>query len=195
MTLNLNGTWKFRFVPGTISGPGSSEFYAAGLDDSNWDTITVPLSWEMAGFGTPVYTNVGYPFNNEPPYARRGLTQYGVEDDNATGFYRRSFTLPEDWGDKRVFLHFDGVYSAAAVWVNGRYVGYSEGANTDAEFDITGLSHRTVRTSSPYVSTAGATVPILKDRTCGIWLEYTVTCISWRLPRHSYATITSPRQT
>ena len=139
MTLNLNGTWKFRFVPGTISGPGSSEFYAAGLDDSNWDTITVPLSWEMAGFGTPVYTNVGYPFSNEPPYARRGLTQYGVEDHNATGFYRRSFTLPEGWGDKRVFLHFDGVYSAAAVWVNGRYVGYSEGANTDAEFDITGF--------------------------------------------------------
>lgn len=137
MTISLNGQWKFKYVPGTASGPGSSEFFAAGYDDSSWDEIKVPLSWEMAGYGKPVYTNVGYPFYNNAPNANRGREYNGVTDNNSTGFYRRTFTLPESWNDKRVFIHFDGVYSAAAVWVNGKYVGYSQGSNTDAEFDIT----------------------------------------------------------
>lgn len=136
MTISLNGQWKFKYVPGTASGPGSSEFFAAGYDDSSWDEIKVPLSWEMAGYGEPVYTNVGYSFKNDPPYTK-DIAQYDVEDYNSTGFYRRTFTLPESWNDKRVFIHFDGVYSAAVVWVNGKYVGYSQGSNTDAEFDIT----------------------------------------------------------
>ena len=140
MTLNLNGQWKFKYVAGTTSGPGSSDFYAADYDDTAWDNIRVPLSWEMANYGKPVYTNVGYPFQNNPPSATVGWTSYGVTDNNATGFYRRTFTMPEDWTDKRVFLHFDGVYSAAVVWVNGKYVGYSQGANTDAEFDLTGFA-------------------------------------------------------
>ena len=135
--INLNGTWKFKYVPGTSSGPGSSEFYASNYDDSGWDTIRVPLSWEMANYGKPVYTNVGYPFQDKAPNANVGWTQYGVTDHNATGFYRRTITIPETWKDKRVFVHFDGVYSAAVVWVNGKYVGYSQDSNTDAEFDIT----------------------------------------------------------
>ena len=133
----LNGEWKFKFVPGTQNGPGESEFFAADYDDSAWDNIRVPLSWEMAGYGTPVYTNVGYPFQNNPPNANVGYTYYGVEDHNAIGFYRRSFSVPESWDGKRLFVHFDGVYSAAVVWVNGKYVGYSQDSNTDAEFDIT----------------------------------------------------------
>ncbi len=133
----LNGEWKFKFVPGTQNGPGESEFFAADYDDSAWDNIRVPLSWEMAGYGTPVYTNVGYPFQNNPPNANVGYTYYGVEDHNAIGFYRRSFSVPESWNGKRLFVHFDGVYSAAVVWVNGKYVGYSQDSNTDAEFDIT----------------------------------------------------------
>ena len=133
----LNGEWKFKFVPGTQNGPGESEFFAADYDDSAWDNIRVPLSWEMAGYGTPVYTNVGYPFQNNPPNANVGYTYYGVEDHNAIGFYRRSFDVPESWNGKRLFVHFDGVYSAAVVWVNGKYVGYSQDSNTDAEFDIT----------------------------------------------------------
>ncbi len=135
--INLNGTWKFKYVPGTSSGPGSSEFYAKDLNDSGWDDIRVPLSWEMANYGKPVYTNVGYPFQDNAPNANVGWTQYGVTDHNATGFYRRTITIPETWKDKRVFVHFDGVYSAAVVWVNGKYVGYSQDSNTDAEFDIT----------------------------------------------------------
>ena len=135
--INLNGTWKFKYVPGTSSGPGSSEFQAKDFDDSSWDTIRVPLSWEMANYGKPVYTNVGYPFQDNAPNANVGWTQYGVTDHNATGFYRRTINIPETWKDKRVFVHFDGVYSAAVVWVNGKYVGYSQSSNTDAEFDIT----------------------------------------------------------
>ena len=137
--INLNGTWKFKYVPGTSSGPGSSEFYAKDYDDSSWGNIRVPLSWEMANYGKPVYTNTGYPFENTPPSATVGYTNYGVTDHNATGFYRRTITIPETWKDKRVFVHFDGVYSAAVVWVNGKYIGYSQDSNTDAEFDITGF--------------------------------------------------------
>ena len=137
MTINLNGQWKFKYVAGSSYAPGSSEFYATDYDDSSWDEIKVPLSWEMAGYGEPVYTNVGYPFYNNAPNANQGREYNGVTDNNATGFYRRTFTLPESWNDKRVFIHFDGVYSAAVVWVNGKYVGYSQGSNTDAEFDIT----------------------------------------------------------
>ena len=137
--INLNGTWKFKYVPGTSSGPGSSDFYAKDYNDSSWDTIRVPLSWEMANYGKPVYTNTAYPFHNNAPNANVGWEKYGVTDHNATGFYRRTITIPETWKDKRVFVHFDGVYSAAVVWVNGKYVGYSQDSNTDAEFDITGF--------------------------------------------------------
>lgn len=137
--INLNGTWKFKYVAGTSYGPGSSEFQAKDYNDSGWDDIRVPLSWEMANYGKPVYTNVGYPFSNNPPNANSGMSQYGVTDHNATGFYRRTINIPATWKDKRVFIHFDGVYSAAVVWVNGKYVGYSQSSNTDAEFDITGF--------------------------------------------------------
>ena len=99
MTISLNGQWKFKYVPGTASGPGSSEFFAAGYDDSSWDEIKVPLSWEMAGYGKPIYTNVGYPFYNNAPNANRGREYNGVTDNNSTGFYRRTFTLPESWND------------------------------------------------------------------------------------------------
>lgn len=141
--INLNGTWKFKYVAGTSSWysstPGASEFQAKDYNDSGWDNIRVPLSWEMANYGKPVYTNVGYPFSNNPPNANSGMSEYGVTDHNATGFYRRTINIPATWKDKRVFIHFDGVYSAAVVWVNGKYVGYSQSSNTDAEFDITGF--------------------------------------------------------
>ena len=136
---SLNGTWKFKFNSGTSGTPGSHNYYSETLDDSGWDDIKVPLSWEMAGYGKPVYTNVGYPFSSSAPNANTGYTAYGVQDHNATGFYRRTMNIPEDWSDKRIFLHFDGAYSAIVVWVNGKFVGYSQGSNTDAEFDLTGF--------------------------------------------------------
>lgn len=138
--LSLNGTWKFRYVAGTPQGPANTDaLVAQSCNAEGWDEIRVPLSWEMAGYGDPVYTNVGYPFVYHPPLAQEGHAEAGVKDDNATGFYSRTFTLPADWRDQRVFLHFDGLYSAGVVWVNGRYVGYTQSANTDAEFDLSGF--------------------------------------------------------
>ena len=137
MTLNLNGKWRFRYIPGSNQGPGASEFQAEDYNDERWPLITVPISWEMAGYSKPTYNNTGYPFKNEPPRAMDGYEEHGVVGNNATGFYRRTFDLPSDWTDKRVFIHFDGVYSCAAVWVNGKFVGYGQGANNDAEYDIT----------------------------------------------------------
>lgn len=135
--------WKFCYVKGTTSGPGGSEFYAKDFETSSeyvaadWKSIRVPLSWEMAGYGRPVYTNIGYPFKVNAPKAMESNAQTNETDHNATGFYRRCFTIDDTWKDKRIFLHFDGVYSAAVVWVDGKYVGYTQGSNNDAEFDIT----------------------------------------------------------
>lgn len=138
MTINLNGNWKFKWVKGTKEGPGPSDFQAADYDDNNWDEIRVPMNWEMdSRYNDPTYNNTGYPFKNEPPFAREGHEDHGITDHNATGFYRRTFDVPANWNNKRVFIHFDGVYSGAVVWVNGKFVGYSQGANNDAEFDIT----------------------------------------------------------
>ena len=140
--LLLNGTWKFKYVPGTPAGPADTDSYITKrCTDSGWDEIRVPRSWETAGFGTPVYTNVGYPFAYNPPVATAGIAEAGVNGDNATGFYSRTFTLPAAWKGKRVYLHFDGLYSAGVVWVNGQYAGYTQSANTDAEFDVTNLVH------------------------------------------------------
>ncbi|MBR2607840.1 MAG: DUF4981 domain-containing protein [Bacteroidaceae bacterium] len=138
MTLDLNGTWKFKWVAGTKEGPAPSEWQAADLDDSQWDEIRVPMSWEMdCRYNLPTYNNTGYPHFNEPPYAMRGHEEHGIIDHNATGFYRRTFELPAEWSNKQVFIHFDGVYSCCVVWVNGKFAGYSQGANNVAEFDLT----------------------------------------------------------
>ncbi|MBQ9371608.1 MAG: DUF4981 domain-containing protein [Thermoguttaceae bacterium] len=138
LIMNLNGTWKFRWVKGTKEGPGPSEFQTADLDDSKWDDIRVPMNWEMTGrYNQPTYNNTGYPFHNHPPYAMEGYEEHGIVDHNATGFYRRTFDLPDAWSNKEVFIHFDGVYSCCVVWVNGKFCGYSQGSNNDAEFDIT----------------------------------------------------------
>jgi len=151
---SLNGTWKFIFLRSETAIPNSAHlsgaFFADNQDCSKWDEITVPLSWEMANYSEPVYTNVGYPFKNTPPNANIGLVNCGVDGNNHVGFYRRTFSLDKEWLQKRVFIHFDGVYSAAVVWVNGRYAGYTESANTDSDFDITSL----VRSGDNNVSVA-----------------------------------------
>ena len=88
----------------------------------------------MKGYGLPHYINVNYPFEDEPPYIRMkdGLL-------NSVASYRRTFEMPETWTGKRVFLHFNGLYSGAYVWVNGQYVGYTQGSTNDAEFDVTAV--------------------------------------------------------
>ena len=140
--VSLNGTWKFRFTADWKSDalPARDDFYGSEADVSAWDDIAVPLNWEMAGYDIPVYCNVGYPFADNPPYITALADKFAT---NPVGSYRRTFTLDGSWIDdnRRVLLHFDGACSAIVVWVNGNYAGYSQGANTDAEFDITKLVH------------------------------------------------------
>jgi beta-galactosidase len=133
--ISLNGMWKFNWVKQPSERP--SDFYKKDYNVSSWKEIPVPSNWEMHGYGTPIYTNITYPYKNEPPFI---LPQKGFTNEtevNPVGSYRRDFTIPENWKENEIFLHFDGAYSCLNVWVNGQKVGYSEGANNDAEFNIT----------------------------------------------------------
>lgn len=157
--LLLNGNWKFNWVKQPSERP--VDFYKTSYDVSGWKEIPVPSNWEMHGYGTPIYTNITYPIRNNPPFIQ-GQRGYTVEKEpNAVGSYRREFTLPADWKEKEVFIHFDGIYSAAYVWINGKKVGYSQGSSNDAEFRIT-----------PYVKAGKNTVAVEVYRWCdGSFLE------------------------
>lgn len=130
--LNLNGIWNLNYVTSPDARPGEDTFFGDAVDVSAWDTISVPSCLEMKGYGDPLYINVEYAFADNPPYInmKSGLT-------NSVASYRRDFNLPAGWDEKRVLLHFDGIYGAAYVWLNGQYVGYTQGSNNDAEFDVT----------------------------------------------------------
>lgn len=138
---SLNGDWKFHWVPSPDRRP--NDFYKADYDDAAWGTIEVPSCWELKGYGTPIYTNVRYPFKKDPPNVMGDVPGDWTKarEPNPVGSYRRSFTLPDAWDGREIFLHFEGVKSAAYVWVNGQQVGYSQGSKTPAEFDITKYVH------------------------------------------------------
>ena len=125
--LGLNGKWAFAFSPTPDERP--VDFYKETYDVSGWDSITVPSNWEMMGYGTPIYSNIVYPFPKNPPFI--------PHSDNPVGSYKRSFGLPADWDGRKVFLHFDGSTAGMYVWVNGRNVGYVQSTKNPAEFDIT----------------------------------------------------------
>ncbi len=131
--LSLNGTWNLNWVESVAQRPGKETFWGDDVDVSSWDKISVPSCLEMNGYGDPLYINVEYAFNNNPPMIemKNGLL-------NSVASYRRDFDLPAEWNDKRLFLHFDGIYGAVFIWMNGKYVGYTQSGNNDAEFDITG---------------------------------------------------------
>ena len=155
--LSLCGTWKFLFASNTDERP-QEEFYADDVDANAWDDIHVPGCWEMFGYDKMMYLNVEYAFADNPPFIRNKVNSVG---DNPVGSYRRDFTLPSGWEEQRVFLHFDGLYSGAFVWVNGKEVGYTQGGNNDAEFDIT-----------PYVRTGSNNISVQVIRwTDGSYLE------------------------
>ncbi|MFA5330041.1 MAG: glycoside hydrolase family 2 TIM barrel-domain containing protein [Prolixibacteraceae bacterium] len=137
--LSLNGTWKFNWVKQPSERP--MDFYQPNYDVSGWKEIPVPSNWEMYGYGTPIYTNITYPYANKPPYIIPQTGYTNEKEPNPVGSYRRTFVLPEHWDGKEIFLHFDGVYSAMYVWINGQKVGYSQGANNVAEFNITNYAH------------------------------------------------------
>ena len=130
--MSLNGMWNINWVETTAQRPGKDAFWGDDADVSAWNTIKVPSCLEMEGYGDPLYINVNYPFNNNPP-----LIEMKYDLPNSVASYRREFDAPASWGDKRVFLHFDGIYGAAFIWMNGEYVGYTQSGNNDAEFDVT----------------------------------------------------------
>ncbi len=132
---SLNGNWKFHWVKQPSERP--KDFYKTNYDVSSWKEIPVPSNWEMHGYGTPIYTNITYPHKNNPPFIepQRGYTN--ETEVNPVGSYRRNFDVPGGWNGKEIFVHFDGVYSGMYVWINGKKVGYSQGASNVAEFNIT----------------------------------------------------------
>ncbi len=124
---SLNGIWKFNLVTKPADRP--YYFYKDDFDISNWEDINVPSNWEVLGYDYPIYTNVKYPHDQTPPV---------IQDHyNPVGSFKRTFTLPETWDDKKIILHFGAASSAMNVWVNEQKVGYSEDSKTPAEFDIT----------------------------------------------------------
>ena len=129
--LSMEGMWKFCFVKDHQNAP--KDFYALKYDDSKWVDFPVPGLFEINGYGDKTYKNMGYAwcttFENNPPYIG--------ETNNYTGSYRRTFDLPADWKGQEVFFHVGSATSNLFLWVNGRYVGYSEDAKVAAEFNIT----------------------------------------------------------
>jgi beta-galactosidase len=125
--LLLNGTWDFSWAPRPDSRP--ADFYKEDFNTTGWDKISVPSNWELKGYGIPIYTNVSYPYPNNPPFIDH--------KDNPVGSYRRTFDMPANWDGRRMFLHFAAGTSAMYVWINGQKVGYSEVTKSPAEFDIT----------------------------------------------------------
>jgi len=135
LRLMLSGKWQFNWVPSPEQRP--ADFYKTNYDASTWKTIQVPSCVEMLGYGTPIYTNVTYPFKNQPPFIRGQEGYTVVKEPNAVSSYRRTFEVPAAWDGREIYLHFNGIYSAAYVWVNGQKVGYTQGPNNDSEFDVT----------------------------------------------------------
>lgn len=125
--INLNGLWKFHWS--RTAADILPNFPSRSFDDKGWDLIPVPGNWEVEGFGHPIYLDERFPFDTKWPEAP---TTY-----NPTGRYRKAFTLPKEWEGRQIFLHVGAAKSSLDVWVNGEKVGFSQGAKTSAEFDIT----------------------------------------------------------
>ncbi|MBP1964593.1 glycoside hydrolase family 2 TIM barrel-domain containing protein [Paenibacillus aceris] len=123
---SLNGNWKFHWSKGPEWAP--EHFYEENYDLSGWDEIQVPSHWQLKGYGHPHYTDLYYPFPVDPPH---------VPNDNPTGSYVREFELPQFWEGRQLSVKFDGVDSSFHVWVNGTFVGYSQGSRLTSEFDLT----------------------------------------------------------
>lgn len=129
--LSLNGKWKFNWVNDASARP--VDFWKKDFNDKGWATISVPGLWQLNGYGDPQYVNTGYPWRNSftsnPP-------EVPVKDNNV-GTYRREILVPASWKGKEIFAHFGSVTSNIYLWVNGKFVGYSEDSKLAAEFDLT----------------------------------------------------------
>jgi beta-galactosidase len=123
----LSGPWEFHLATTPTSVP--EDFYQPDFEAGTWAEIEVPGNWTMQGYDKPIYTNTKMPIPPDPPRV--------PQDDNPTGLYRRTFTIPDNWPGRQIFICFDGVESAFYLWVNGQQVGYSQGSRLPAEFDLT----------------------------------------------------------
>lgn len=123
----LNGKWKFFYADTPEGIP--ADFHREKFADGKWATIDVPGNWEMCGWGDPMFRNVTAPFKVDPPHV--------PHEYNPAGAYRTTFTVPQKWKGEEVFLRFEKVASASFLWVNGQEVGYNEGAQEPAEYNIT----------------------------------------------------------
>ena len=113
----LNGTWRFKFYNLDID---------VEKNITQWDTIEVPSCWQLKGYENPNYCNINYPYTVDQPY---------VQDENPCGVYERDFEITEKWG--RIYYVLEGVCSCASVYINGKYVGFTQGSHLQAEFDVT----------------------------------------------------------
>ena len=129
--LSLKGDWKFKLAPTPDQRP--TNFFAENYDDKAWGTMPVPGMFELNGHGNPIYVNVGYPWRNQfqsnPPEIPM--------ENNYVGSYRREIEVPSDWNGKQVIFNVGSATSAFYLWINGKYVGYSEDSKLAAEFDVT----------------------------------------------------------
>ena len=129
--LSLDGTWKFSWVRHADERP--TDFFRPDFDDRAWAEMPVPGLWELNGWGDPQYLNIGYPwreqFENDPPYV--------PVEENHVGSYRREIEIPASWSGEQIVAHFGSATSNLYLWVNGRFVGYSEDSKLEAEFDVT----------------------------------------------------------
>ena len=131
---SLNGKWKFHWVKNPDNRP--VEFYKPSFYVGGWADINVPGNWERQGYGTAIYVNETYEFDDKMFHFKKNppLVPY---QENEVGSYRRSFTVPAGWEGRRVVLCCEGVISFYYVWINGKFVGYNQGSKTPAEWDIT----------------------------------------------------------
>jgi beta-galactosidase len=179
---SLNGMWKFNWVSWPQARP--VDFYKTEYDVSGWKEIPVPSNWQLLGYGTPYYRNMGYTFKKDFPKVMstppKKFTAY--EERNPVGSYRRDFEIPADWNDRQVFISFDGVDAGFFLWINGRKVGYSVNSRNVAEFDITKYikSGKNMVAAEVYRYTTGS---YLEDqdmwRLSGIFRNVTI----WSSPR------------
>ncbi len=142
---SLSGTWKFNWVRKPDDRP--KDFYKTDFDVSKWNNIPVPSNWELEGFGVPIYVNHQYefadykaPVSKEIEFVDKVFPKNPGQvphDYNPVGSYRRTFTIPETWDGRQIFIQFGAVKSAMYIWVNGHKVGYSQGSKTPAEWDLT----------------------------------------------------------
>ena len=132
--MSLNGTWKFHWVKNPDLRP--KDFYKPSFYTGGWADINVPGNWERQGYGTAIYVNETYEFD-APLFNFRKNPPLVPYEENEVGSYRRTFTLPADWRDRRIVICCEGVISFYYIWVNGHQLGYNQGSKTPAEWDIT----------------------------------------------------------